>query len=322
MRSTGFVFLSILVHCLAVAAIAMHPQRISEMQGDTVEMTVGDEATQAGAADAPADVDTTGAPSEQPKEQPAPVPVVKETPAPQEPAVKETPQPKKVAAVAPVKKSAPVKKAAPAPAPAPVSDSQDAPEKLQPDVEEAVPVAAESEDKKVEEEVSKPEPVKETAAAGVAADQATEASSKEEAKAADPVAAAAPAGATQEINQLTEGGELGKGGATAAGAVEYTELRQMAGNKPPVYPLAARRERRQGETELLYRVQKDGTVTDVSVARSSGSEDLDNEAVRAVSKFRFVPGQEGWAKHPVQFNLKGDTAAMPSRLRTKVGAQE
>jgi TonB family protein len=115
---------------------------------------------------------------------------------------------------------------------------------------------------------------------------------------------------------------LGKGGATQAGAVEYTDLKQTNGNKPPVYPMAARLEKRQGQVELLYRVTKDGHVTEVSVAQSSGSQDLDQEAVRAISKFHFVPGQEGWAKHPVVFSLKGETAALPSRLRSKVGSQE
>jgi protein TonB len=96
----------------------------------------------------------------------------------------------------------------------------------------------------------------------------------------------------------------------------------MNGNKPPRYPLQARKEGREGEVDLLYRVTKEGGVADIQIVRSSGSQDLDQEAVRAIAKFRFVPGQEGWARHPVNFTLKGETAALPSRLRTKVGGAQ
>ena len=89
----------------------------------------------------------------------------------------------------------------------------------------------------------------------------------------------------------------------------------MPGNRPPVYPLQARLENRQGNLELLYRVTKEGKVSDISIAKSSGSKDLDDSAVKAISQFKFYPGQEGWARHPVDFNLKGAVATLPSKLR-------
>src|SRR6185369_3197393 len=96
----------------------------------------------------------------------------------------------------------------------------------------------------------------------------------------------------------------------------YLDLRQLPGNQAPQYPMQARLEKRQGQLELLYRVTKDGGVADISVAKSSGFKDLDSAALAAIAKFKFVPGQEGWARHPVTFALKGPAATLPSTLRS------
>lgn len=105
-----------------------------------------------------------------------------------------------------------------------------------------------------------------------------------------------------------------KGGETEAQAVSYLELRQQAGNRVPVYPMSARLEGREGRVELVYRVTKDGRVENIKVNRSSGYEDLDQAALEAIEKFRFVPGQEGWARHAVNFTLTGK-AALPPKLQ-------
>lgn len=134
----------------------------------------------------------------------------------------------------------------------------------------------------------------------------------------DPEIGEEPVGAavteTPSENTTAAGGV--KAGETKEGAVSYLDLKQTKGNKPPVYPFRARREARQGQVELIYRVTRDGRVTDVQIAKSSGHPDLDNEAVRAVKQFRFAPGQEGWASHPISFALKGEAEAAPSRLRS------
>ncbi|MBX3020378.1 MAG: energy transducer TonB [Bdellovibrionales bacterium] len=287
MRSTVFVILSIMVHMMAVAAIALNPQRLSEtgVHGADIEVVTGAESEVPGAADAPAEKVTEAPPAVQPVVE-KPVEKVQKKATSKKIAVKALP-PKQDPAE---DKTEPVVE----PTPEPVAAADQAPEQLDPVIDENVQTA----------------PV----------------AQQEEAPSTTPVAAAAAstatkATATEDINSLTQGGELGQGGATKAGAVEYTELKQMDGNRGPLYPMAARREKRQGNVELRYRVTKEGHVADVQVETSSGSEDLDKEAVRAISKFRFVPGQEGWARHPVQFTLKGDTAEAPSRLRTKVGAQ-
>lgn len=106
-----------------------------------------------------------------------------------------------------------------------------------------------------------------------------------------------------------------KAGATKQDAVSYLDLKPSSGNKPPAYPADARREHRQGELELVYHVTLDGLVEDISVAKTSGHEDLDEAAVEAVSKYKFAPGQEAWARQPVEFSLKGpDEDVVPSKV--------
>lgn len=61
----------------------------------------------------------------------------------------------------------------------------------------------------------------------------------------------------------------------------------------PAYPKGARRRGEQGAVELEIDVAADGTVVDVSVARSSGYPDLDEAAVKAVRRAVFRPAHAG-----------------------------
>ncbi len=108
-----------------------------------------------------------------------------------------------------------------------------------------------------------------------------------------------------------------KAGSTKEGAISYLGLKQITGNRPPDYPVAARREHRQGDLELTYRVTSEGLVADISVSKSSGHDDLDEAALNAISRFKFVPGQEGWARHPVTFSLKGPDEELPSQIQSE-----
>lgn len=146
---------------------------------------------------------------------------------------------------------------------------------------------------------------------------------KEEQKGAQTEAAAVPDDATeaasQDANQTgTSQDEAATthAGQTSQTAVSYTQLKQVPGNQPPAYPIKARQENRQGQVDLVYRVTREGKVEDVRVEKSSGHKDLDQEAITAVSKFKFVPEQEGWAYHPINFALKGQSTTIPGRLRT------
>lgn len=305
MRSTFFVLFSVLVHAMAIAAIAIAPQRIAEPQGNEIEVQVGEEADQPGVNDAT---------NTEPSEASAKLEEVKPEP--------------KVETPVPVK--APVAKAPVAPKPAPKKIAKQTPKPVAAPVvtEETTPVAEVTEEKALPENMSseietteaiepQPEapvemtPVKETVPAGVVA-----ADSQEEDKATEAAVEQAKEEPVGRGNDPKEDGELNKGGATQAGAVSYLELKQAQGNKTPFYPISARKEKREGQLELLYRVTREGKVADVKIAKSSGHDDLDQEAVRAISKFKFVPGQEGWARHPVSFALKGQEEALPSRLRS------
>jgi protein TonB len=183
------------------------------------------------------------------------------------------------------------------------------PEKLSPAIDDAETVAVASVAAQTEEQ---PEftPVKEQLAGVEAANDEekkpdTDAEAPQ-AKAEDPAPAAAA--------EAAQG--LGRGGENKGEAVNYLELKQFSGNKAPTYPMQARKDKRQGQVDLLYRVTTEGRVAEVQIAKSSGHADLDEAAVKAIAKYRFVPGQEGWAHHPVIFALKGEASELPSKLRS------
>jgi protein TonB len=59
--------------------------------------------------------------------------------------------------------------------------------------------------------------------------------------------------------------------------------------KPPIYPLESRRRHEQGTVVLALMLSLDGLVSDISIARSSGSDRLDQAALAAVRKWRWAP---------------------------------
>ena len=81
-------------------------------------------------------------------------------------------------------------------------------------------------------------------------------------------------------------------------------------NRPPAYPLRARRRGYQGTVLLEVLVARDGTVALVRLVRSSGAEILDTAAKKGVKKWLFHPGKKGdevvemWVRVPIRFQLK------------------
>jgi protein TonB len=81
-------------------------------------------------------------------------------------------------------------------------------------------------------------------------------------------------------------------------------------NRPPAYPLRARRRGYQGTVLLEVLVARDGTVASVRLVRSSGAEILDTAAKKGVKKWLFHPGKKGdevvemWVRVPIRFQLK------------------
>lgn len=64
-------------------------------------------------------------------------------------------------------------------------------------------------------------------------------------------------------------------------------------NPPPAYPRAALRRKQQGTVMIAVLVDTDGLPLRVSLDRSSGHEALDDAALEAVRKWKFVPARRG-----------------------------
>jgi protein TonB len=81
-------------------------------------------------------------------------------------------------------------------------------------------------------------------------------------------------------------------------------------NPKPAYPPLSRRLGEQGKVTVRALIGADGAVKSASVGQSSGHPRLDDAAVAAVLKWRFVPGKRGgiaeamWHQIPVNFVLE------------------
>lgn len=64
-------------------------------------------------------------------------------------------------------------------------------------------------------------------------------------------------------------------------------------NPRPVYPTLSRRMGEQGTVQLRVQVDANGQPLDVKLHSSSGSPRLDNTAIEAVRRWRFVPARQG-----------------------------
>lgn len=81
-------------------------------------------------------------------------------------------------------------------------------------------------------------------------------------------------------------------------------------NPKPVYPATARSRHWEGLVLLHVYVTADGDCGELSVLQSSGHEALDESALEAVKKWRFVPAKRGdatqasWVTVPIKFQLE------------------
>lgn len=87
-------------------------------------------------------------------------------------------------------------------------------------------------------------------------------------------------------------------------ARSHSQLKQIKGNPMPVYPAEALEKKWEGRVEVIYYVNPGGFVEQIQLKKSSGHSALDNSALRALSRYRYHPGQEGWVQHPVEFFLE------------------
>lgn len=80
-------------------------------------------------------------------------------------------------------------------------------------------------------------------------------------------------------------------------------------NPAPDYPSASRRLGEEGRVEMKVLISADGAAQDVQIQKSSGSERLDNAAIRAVKRWRFIPYKKNnqalsaYVIVPVKFSL-------------------
>jgi TonB family protein len=103
-------------------------------------------------------------------------------------------------------------------------------------------------------------------------------------------------------------GGSGRGGSGNGGSgVPHPRYAQ---NPKPPYPLEAQEKGYKGEVLLRAEVLSNGYVGQIEVKRSSGYQILDQSALWAVKKWKFIPAQKGgiaipvWVNIPVKFDLQ------------------
>lgn len=104
----------------------------------------------------------------------------------------------------------------------------------------------------------------------------------------------------------------------AATQTSHTEMAQpeaprynarYLNNPPPAYPLAARRRNIEGRIVVHAEVQADGSCSQVELKTPSTSDILNQAALDAVKKWRFVPARldgelvVAWVEIPITFKL-------------------
>jgi TonB family protein len=73
----------------------------------------------------------------------------------------------------------------------------------------------------------------------------------------------------------------------------------------PDYPYAARDQHLEGSGLYRLNVKSDGTVSSVTVLKSTGHILLDRAAIHAFRQWRFRPGTLRAVKLPINFSMKG-----------------
>ena len=74
-------------------------------------------------------------------------------------------------------------------------------------------------------------------------------------------------------------------------------------NPPPMYPSGAKRAGEEGRVLLRVLVSADGRAQTVEIAKSSGFDRLDDAAIDAVRRWRFVPARRGDANVAAHVNV-------------------
>lgn len=101
--------------------------------------------------------------------------------------------------------------------------------------------------------------------------------------------------------------------AAAAPAASFSQARFDADylqNPPPAYPSMSKRLREEGKVILRVHVEVSGRPGQIEIKTSSGSPRLDQAALEAVTRWKFIAARRGdevvaaWVLVPIIFNLK------------------
>lgn len=129
--------------------------------------------------------------------------------------------------------------------------------------------------------------------------------------AAAPAASAAPATGASTTGATSAAAAARPGPPAAAPAVTPPRTDASHLNNPvPRYPPVSRRLGEEGRVLLDVHIQPDGGVGEIRVRTSSGSNRLDQAALDAVKRWRYVPARRGdvaiafWYVQPVVFALQ------------------
>lgn len=133
----------------------------------------------------------------------------------------------------------------------------------------------------------------------------------EQAAAAPPAPAASPASGTSSTGAVAAAvASAQPGPSPAAPAVTPPRTDAAHLNNPvPRYPPVSRRLGEEGRVLLDVHIQPDGSVGEIRVRTSSGSKRLDQAALDAVKRWRYVPARRGdmaiafWYVQPIAFSL-------------------
>lgn len=115
-----------------------------------------------------------------------------------------------------------------------------------------------------------------------------------------------------DLASLADRAAVDSVGSEAFNGTEFDDLpRKAAANTPPPYPEDAYREGRQGTVQLRVSITAVGTVSAISVYKSSGVASLDKSALTTVRSWRFQPAlRRGVAVAmdaivPIRYTIRG-----------------
>jgi protein TonB len=129
---------------------------------------------------------------------------------------------------------------------------------------------------------------------------------------------AAPQSAATKAEQTTPSNASASQNAQATPAITPTQTGQTKGapafslpsseahgfsNPKPAYPRQSRRLNEQGQVVIRVFVAADGSPQQGEIKTSSGFDRLDQEALRTVMRWRFVPGQRFGTPEAMWFNV-------------------